>query len=127
MEVIINFLNEYGILSAVITAVASALGVLAKKIWDKVAGDKIKDETKKDLAETVIKYVEQVYKDIHGEEKLEAALDAFANMLAQKGISISELEMRVYLEAALAKFNDAFTKSAEYEKEKSVETVTAVG
>lgn len=126
MEVIINFLNEYGILSAVITAVASALGVLAKKIWDKVAGDKIKDETKKDLAETVIKYVEQVYKDIHGEEKLEAALDAFANMLAQKGISISELEMRVYLEAALAKFNDAFTK-ADGEKEKSVETVTAVG
>lgn len=126
MEVIINFLNEYGILSAVITAVASALGVLAKKIWDKVAGDKIKDETKKKLAETVIKYVEQVYKDIHGEEKLEAALDAFANMLAQKGISISELEMRVYLEAALAKFNDAFNK-ADGEKEKSVETVTAVG
>lgn len=117
MEVIINFLNEYGVLSAVITAVASALGVLAKKIWDKVAGDKIKDETKKDLADTVIKYVEQVYKDIHGEEKLEAALDAFANMLAQKGISISELEMRVYLEAALAKFNDAFTKSAGCEKE----------
>lgn len=117
MEAIINFLNEYGILSAVITAVASALGVLAKKIWDKVAGDKIKDETKKNLAETVIKYVEQVYKDIHGEEKLEAALDAFSNMLSQKGISISELEMRVYLEAALAKFNDAFSKSAGYEKE----------
>lgn len=126
MEVIINFLNEYGILSAVITAVASALGVLAKKIWDKVAGDKIKDETKKDLAETVIKYVEQVYKDIHGEEKLEAALDAFSNMLSQKGISISELEMRVYLEAALAKFNDAFNK-VDGEESGGAETVTAVG
>lgn len=126
MEAIINFLNEYGILSAVITAVASALGVLAKKIWDKVAGDKIKDETKKNLAETVIKYVEQVYKDIHGEEKLEAALDAFSNMLSQKGISISELEMRVYLEAALAKFNDAFSK-VDGKKSDSVEMVTAVG
>lgn len=117
MENVINFLNEYGILSAVITAVASALGVLAKKIWDKVVGDKIKDETKKDLAETVVKYVEQVYADIHGEEKLDKALEAFSDMLSQKGIAISELEMRVYLESALAKFNDAFNKAAGYEKE----------
>lgn len=120
MENVINFLNEYGILSAVITAVASALGVLAKKIWDKVVGDKIKDETKKDLAETVVKYVEQVYADIHGEEKLDKALEAFSDMLSQKGIAISELEMRVYLESALAKFNDAFAKSAGVRKKAEV-------
>lgn len=112
METVINFLNEYGILSAIITALASALGVLAKKLWDKTVGDKVKEDTKKDVAKLVVKYVEQVYKDIHGKEKLEKALDAFSEMLGQKGITISDLEMRVYLESALAGFNNAFTKTA---------------
>ena len=112
MESVINFLNEYGILSAIITALASALGVLAKKLWDKTVGDKVKEDTKKDVAKLVVKYVEQVYKDIHGEEKLDKALEAFSEMLGQKGITISDLEMRVYLESALAGFNNAFTKTA---------------
>ena len=111
MEAIINFLNEYGILSAILTALASALGVLAKKLWDKTVGDKVKEDTKKDVAKLVVKYVEQVYKDIHGEEKLDKALEAFSEMLGQKGIAISDLEMRVYLESALAGFNNAFTKT----------------
>ena len=111
MESVINFLNEYGILSAILTALASALGVLAKKLWDKTVGDKVKEDTKKDVAKLVVKYVEQVYKDIHGEEKLDKALEAFSEMLGQKGISISDLEMRVYLESALAGFNNAFTKT----------------
>ena len=115
MEAIINFLNEYGILSAVITAIASALGVLAKKLWDKTVGDKVKEDTKKNVAGLVVKYVEQVYKDIHGEEKLNKALEAFSDMLEQKGITISDLEMRVYLESALAEFNKAFTKQATIE------------
>ena len=112
MEAVINFLNEYGILSAVITAAASALGVLVKKLWDKTVGNKVKEDTKKDVAKLVVKYVEQVYKDIHGEEKLEKALEAFSDMLSEKGISISDLEMRVYLESALAGFNNAFAKTA---------------
>ena len=112
MEAIINFLNEYGILSAIITAVASALGVLFKKLWDKTIGSKVKAEIIKDVAEIVVKYVEQVWSGLHGEEKLEKALEAFSEMLGQKGITISELEMRVYLESALAGFNNAFTKTA---------------
>ena len=111
MEVIMNFLNEYGILSAIITAIASALGILAKKIYNKTIGQKISENTKKDVAELVVKYVEQVYKDIHGEEKLQKALEAFSEMLGEKGIMISDLEMRVLLEAALAEFNNAFNKA----------------
>lgn len=119
MEAIINFLNEYGILSAVITAIVSALGVLVKKLWDKTVGNKFKEDTKKDVAALVVKYVEQVYKDLHGEEKLNKAIEAFSDMLSEKGITISDLEMRVYLESALAEFNDAFNKAG---KAKSVDT-----
>lgn len=110
MEILINFLNEYGILSALITAVGTALGLLAKWIYKKTIGDKITEETKKDVAALVVKYTEQVWKDLHGEEKLEKALEAFSDMLGEKGITISELEMIVLLEAALAGFNGAFEK-----------------
>ena len=111
---IINFLNEYGILSMVITAVVgavgTALGLFFKRLYTNTIGDKIKLDTVKEIARVVVKFVEQVYKDIHGEEKLNKALEAFAEMLNNKGITISDLEMRVYLESALAEFNNAFNK-----------------
>ena len=54
--------------------------------------------------------VEQVYKDLHGDEKLNEALTAASAMLAEKGITITDLELRVLIEAALAEFNGAFEK-----------------
>lgn len=117
MEEFINFLNEYGILSMIITAVVGAVGTAiglgVKWLYKNTIGDKIKIETAKEIAALVVKYTEQVWTDLHGEKKLEKALEAFSEMLAEKGITISELEMRVYLEAALAGFNNAFKKSEE--------------
>lgn len=113
MEAVINFLNEYGILSAIITALGTALGLLAKWLYNKTIGDKMKDETKEKVASLVVKYTEQVWKDLHGEDKLQKALEAFHDMLSEKGITISDLEMRVLLESALAEFNNAFKKSEE--------------
>ena len=121
---IINFLNEYGILSMVITAVVgavgTALGLFFKRLYTNTIGDKIKLETVKEIARVVVKFVEQVYKDIHGEEKLDKALEAFAEMLNNKGITISELEMRVYLESALAEFNEAFNKEINKETSEDI-------
>lgn len=121
---IINFLNEYGILSMVITAVVgavgTALGLFFKRLYTNTIGDKIKLDTVKEIARVVVKFVEQVYKDIHGEEKMEEALKAFAEMLNNKGITISELEMRVYLESALAEFNEAFNKEINKETSEDI-------
>lgn len=121
---IINFLNEYGILSMIITAVVgavgTALGLFFKRLYTNTIGDKIKLDTVKEIARVVVKFVEQVYKDIHGEEKLDKALEAFAEMLNNKGITISELEMRVYLESALAEFNEAFNKEINKETSEDI-------
>lgn len=121
---VINFLNEYGILSMVITAVVgatgTALGLFFKRLYTNTIGDKIKLDTVKEIARVVVKFVEQVYKDIHGEEKLEKALEAFAEMLNNKGITISDLEMRVYLESALAEFNEAFNKEINKETSEDI-------
>lgn len=102
------FMTEYGvqIIGTLLLALAGALGLLAKNLATKYLNDK----TKQSVAKIVVSAVEQVYKDLHGEEKLNQALSMFSDLLAEKGIKISELEMRVLLEAAVGEFNDAFNK-----------------
>ena len=103
-----EFINEYGtaILYALIMGVFGYLGLLAKKYFDKYFDSK----EKRDVASSCVQFVEQVYKDLHGEEKLDKAIEAASEMLAQKGIVFTELELRVLIEAAVASFNDAFDK-----------------
>lgn len=106
-----DFINQYGteIMYAVITAIAGYLGVVIKNLCTKY----INDKTKAAVAKTAVQFVEQVYKDLHGEEKLNEALSAASEMLTEKGINVSELEMRVLIEAAVAEFNNAFNKGSE--------------
>ena len=103
-----EFINEYGmqLLYAIITAIAGYIGIVVKNLVTKYLNDK----TKQAVAKTAVKYVEQVCKDLHGEEKLNEALIAASEMLAEKGITITDLEIRVLIEAAVAEFNEAFNK-----------------
>lgn len=109
MEFIKLFISEYGttILYAVLTALAGYIGIFVKKLYTKYVNDK----TKQAVAKTVVQAVEQIYKDLHGEEKLNKALEAASEMLAEKGITITDLEMRMLIEAAVAEFNNAFEKT----------------
>ena len=104
-----EFINEYGlqILYALLTTIAGWLGIVLKNLVTKYLNDK----TKQTVAMNAVKFVEQVYKDLHGEDKFNAALTAASEMLAEKGIHASELELRVLIEAAVAEFNDAFNKT----------------
>lgn len=119
MEFIKEFISVYGttILYSILTAIAGYLGIVVKNLYTKY----INDKTKKDVAETCVKAVEQLYKDLHGEEKLQKALEAASEMLAIKGISISEVEMRLLIEAAVAEFNDAFNRTNETSAENELE------
>lgn len=110
-----EFISQYGmeILYTVIMAIAGYLGIVVKNLCTKYLNDK----TKRDVAESAVQFVEQVYKDLHGDEKLNAALSTASEMLAEKGIFVTDLEMRVLLEAAVAKFNNAFEKAETIVKE----------
>lgn len=107
---LIEFINEYGLqlMYMAVTAIFGWLGIVAKNAVNKI----ITDKTKKDVAKSTVKYVEQVYKDLHGEEKLQQALVAASQILAEKGITVTDLELRVLIEAALAEFNEAFNNAA---------------
>jgi hypothetical protein len=111
MDFIKMFISEYGtaLLYVVVTGVFAYIGVQVKALADKYLNDK----TKKDVAKTVVQAVEQIYKDLHGEEKLNKALESASEMLAEKGIVVTELEMRMLIEAAVAEFNKAFEEKTE--------------
>lgn len=105
------FISEYGtaLIYLIVTGVFAYLGTQVKALADKYLNDK----TKRDVAKTVVQAVEQVYKDLQGEDKLNKALESASEMLAEKGIMITDLEMRMLIEAAVAEFNKAFEKKAE--------------
>ncbi len=113
MEFLKLFISEYGttIVYAILTAIAGYLGIVVKQLYTKY----INDKTKQAVAKTVVQAVEQIYTDLHGEEKLDQALTAASEMLAEKGITITDLELRMLIEAAVAEFNDAFNKPTDAE------------
>lgn len=113
MELLKEFTNEYAttILYAVVTAIAGYIGIVLKNLYKKFEDDK----TKKAVAKTVVSAIEQLYSDLHGEEKYQKAVEAMSEMLAEKGITISELEIKMLIEAAVAEFNNAFNKEDETE------------
>lgn len=103
MELLKQFISEYAtsILYAVVTAIAGYIGVVLKNICKKYVDNKIK----KDVAKTVVSAVEQLYKDLHGQEKYDKAVEAMSEMLSEKGIAISEIEIKMLIEAAVNEFN----------------------
>ena len=103
-----EFINIYGmeILFAVLGFIGTVLGFVLKSLAKKHLNDK----TKQAIAKVCVQFVEQVYKDLHGEEKLFAALERAAEILAEKGIKFSAVEMETLIEAAVAEFNEAFNK-----------------
>lgn len=106
MDLLLQFINEYGtqILMTILTAIAGALGLVAKRIYKRVADDK----TKKEVAEICVKAVEQIYKDATGSERYSECVAAMSDMLAEKGISITDLEIKMLIEATVGEFNDVF-------------------
>jgi hypothetical protein len=106
---LVEFINAYGmqIMYAILTTIAGWLGIVIKNLATKYLNDK----TKQDVARSAVKFAEQVYKDLHGEDKFNAALAAASEMLMEKGIHASDLELRVLIEAAVAEFNEAFKKT----------------
>lgn len=106
MEFIMEIINIYGmkIIGVILTAVGGALAMAIKKLAAKYIDTKVKRE----IARTVVQGVEQCYHALGGPEKLDKAMEAAADMLAAQGITVTELELRMLLEAAVGEFNDVF-------------------
>ena len=105
-----NILNQYinQIILMLILALAAWLGAQAKNLYRKY----IDNEIKQNVCRTVVRFVEQVYIDLHGPEKLSQAMEKASEILEGYGITISESELIAMIEAAVNEFNNAFKKNA---------------
>lgn len=105
-----NILNQYinQIILMLILALAAWLGAQLKNLYRKY----ITTEIKQNVVRTVVRFVEQVYIDLHGPEKLAQAMEKASEILEGYGITISESELIAMIEAAVNEFNNAFKKNA---------------
>lgn len=101
-------INMYG--AEIIGTLLLALAGIAAMVAKNMAAKYLDTDTKRTLAKVVVQFVEQAYKDLHGEEKLSAALATLSELLAEKKIYATETEMKVLIEAAVAEFNEVFKK-----------------
>ena len=103
-----QFFSQYiiQIFVIIVIAIATWVGTQVKNLYRKY----ITTEIKQSVARTVVRFVEQVYTDIHGREKLEQAMKKASEILAEYGITISEGELIALIEAAVNEFNNAFSK-----------------
>lgn len=108
MNFIISILNQYinPFWGLILTVLFGTVGMFIKNMVEKY----LDTDTKKDVAKSAAAFVEQVWKDIHGRDKLRKALETAQVLLAKKGINFDAEEMEILIEAAVAEFNEAFRK-----------------
>ena len=94
---------------SLLAAAAAFVGAQIKRLYEKYVNDK----TKQSVVRTCVKAVEQLYHDLGGPEKLEKAREGIRQMLEEKGIAISQLEMNLLIESVVAEFNYSFARAGE--------------
>ena len=116
------------ILPAIASVIAVLFGVLGAKLKS-VYDTKIKTDTAKTVVDDVVKFVQQVYKDLDGPEKLQKALTEASTILNEKGISISDTELDMLIESAVYGLKQGATTSTtltipQSDKEQTATTIT---
>lgn len=108
---ITQLLEKHGadLLYLVITVILGVIGIFINQIRANQA-KKSKDAAKQNVADRCVKYVEQVYRNLCGEDKLILAMETASEMLQEQKISCTDLELRVLIESALAELNNVFQK-----------------
>ena len=91
----------------ILLALAGWLGVQVKNLYNKY----VSNEVKQAVCRTCVRFVEQVYTDLHGREKLRKAMERATRILATYDIHITEDELEAMLEAAVNEFNKSFAKT----------------
>lgn len=105
-EVIIN-----GAIS--IITVLIGIGVTALKKWLDAKRVEIEIKQGKEnldivdkVAKSTVNYVEQVFQDVNGTQKLMRALVAGQKTLSEQGVDISDEQLRIFIESAIKEANE---------------------
>ena len=92
------------VLATFLTGLFTYIGTRLKNAYEQ----KVNTETAKVVVENAVRFVEQVYKDLHGKEKLEKAVEQVSQILASKGINLSQAEINMLIESAVYGLNEGW-------------------
>lgn len=94
------------ILATFLTGVCTYVANRLKKVYE----EKVNTQIAKTVVEDAVKFVEQVYTDLHGREKLEKATEQITEVLNAKGIALTEAEIYMLIESAVYGLNEGWFK-----------------
>lgn len=89
-------------LATFLTVVFTYIGNKIKTAYEQKANQHVSEQ----VIANVVKYVEQVYVDIKGPEKLQKAIEQASMILSEKGIKITDAEIYMLIESAVYGLND---------------------
>lgn len=104
-----EFIAQYGfeMIHAALMFIFGFIGIGIKTVIKNWFDDK----TKRDIAMTVVEAMEQMYKDWTGSERFDEAVVNMSEMLEQKGIAATELEIKLLIESAVKEMNTHIKKT----------------
>ena len=111
-EIVNNYIME--IVKLAIFAIVALVAGEAKKLWQRY----VNSDIKRNVARTVVRAVEQIYTDLHGNDKLHMAMQRASAILSNYGIEASDYELVSLIEAAVNEFNNTFHKADQPPDEK---------
>ena len=108
------------ILATFLTGLFTYIGNRLKKVYE----EKVNNETAKAVVEDAVKFVEQVYTDLSGKEKLQKATEQVSEVLQSKGIKITSAEINMLIESAVYGLNEGwFDKKENQQLLKDLQTL----
>lgn len=85
------------ILATFLTGLFTYIGTKLKTAYEQ----KAQTETAKQVAADVVQFIQQVYSDLDGKEKLKKAIEQVSQILQSKGIELTEAEINMLIESAV--------------------------
>ena len=112
MKYIISFFNQYSLsLIHSITAITiSYISIKFKNILLKHSNNKIKNE----VITMVCRAINQLYPNESGTNKLNLAINNIQEILKEKNITVSNLELRMYIEGNVSLINNELITKKKY-------------
>lgn len=97
------------IINLLAVVIAGCVGMATKAVMSylKKKGVITKIESHNELAKIVVNAVEQTYKHLHGEEKLNLAKIELLKIAKEKGLKVSEKELDLLIESSVKEMNKA--------------------
>lgn len=103
MSMIQELINQVAgnIIQTFLAILVAYLGIAGKRLYQKY----INTEMKKIIVKDCVKAVEQIYTDIHGNDKKAQCENYIVQLLYENGITITQNELDVMIESAVQELN----------------------